>query len=124
MNVEKILHKDQLLAMIIYSGDIAEGVHFCTSDDNALQVGKHLRREGEVIKPHKHLPVEFAQMTGNMQEVLLVEEGEFKINFRGIMPEAVKVVKGSCLLVEDVDNNIIKIKQYPVTVTEPFTVFG
>ena len=80
MNVEKIICKNQVFAIIFYNRPITPGVHFFTDDESLLQVGKQRRRKGELIKPHKHMPVK-VKRTETLQEVLYIEKGKVKITF-------------------------------------------
>lgn len=80
MRVENIYHEHQLLAIVFYHQDILPGVHFYTPDSISLQVGNQLRKKGEMIKPHRHIPVQ-VDKKDNLQEVLYIESGKMKVNF-------------------------------------------
>lgn len=80
MKVEKIIYNGQVFATIFYNRPIEPGVHFFTGDQNSLQIGKQRRKKGELIKPHKHMPVK-VKRTETLQEVLYIEKGKVKITF-------------------------------------------
>ena len=80
MEIEKVMEKDSVLAIIIYSHAVTEGIRFFTPDHYSLQVGKHNHPKGKIINPHRHMPVKIAR-TGSLQETLYIEEGKVKIIF-------------------------------------------
>jgi len=80
MKIDNIVYNDEVIAMIIYTGEIEPGVHFYSENGNSLQVGKQLRMKGERIKPHKHIPVK-VKREETLQEVLYIEKGQVKIIF-------------------------------------------
>jgi hypothetical protein len=80
MHTEQIIHEQQLWAIILRGGAVDPGVHFVTSSDNALQVGKQWRCKGTRIAPHAHCAVEKTQ-NSFLQEVLYIERGRLKIIF-------------------------------------------
>jgi len=55
-------------------------VHFYVENEHSLQVGKQRRVKGEVIKPHRHIPVKVTREE-TLQEVLYIEKGKVKITF-------------------------------------------
>ncbi len=80
MKVERVLHQDRCLAIIIRASAVESGIHFVTPDANALQVAKQLRSKGVVIKPHAHCAVKTVR-EDFLQEVLYIEKGKVKVNF-------------------------------------------
>ncbi len=80
MKVEDVTHNNVVIAKIFYHQPIEPGVHFYVENEWSLQVGKQRRENGEVIKPHKHIPVK-VQREETLQEVLYVEKGKVKITF-------------------------------------------
>ena len=80
MKVQKITFQKQLLALVICQEKLKRGICFYTENESALQVGKHARSKGEVIKAHRHVPVRVAK-DEHLQEVLYVEKGKMKVNF-------------------------------------------
>ncbi len=69
-----------ILAEIIYKKKLENGVHFYTSADSLIQIGKLVHPQGHKIKAHKHGPVKI-QTTEPLQEVLYIEEGKVKVIF-------------------------------------------
>lgn len=80
MKEDKIIHNGRLLAIVFFNSSVEEGIHFFTSDSNALQVGQHFYPSGKIIQPHKHVPVK-VEYHQSLQEVLYIEEGKVKIDF-------------------------------------------
>ena len=80
MKKEDISYNQQILATIIYKDDIGHGIHFYTPDSNSLQVGCHYHAQGEIIRPHKHIPVKIIR-NEPLQEVLYIESGKLEISF-------------------------------------------
>jgi hypothetical protein len=81
MTTENIVQDGQLWAMILRGGRVDPGVHFCTTDDNALQVGKQWRVKGTAIGAHAHHPVGVKNRESFLQEVLYIEQGKLKVIF-------------------------------------------
>ncbi len=80
MKIEQVVHNQSLFALIVYRGQMEQGVQFFTPDDSSLQVGKHNHPKGRIINPHKHVPVKI-ERTGSLQETLYIENGKVKITF-------------------------------------------
>ena len=80
MKKENIVHNDEVVATVIYAEEIEPGVYFYGENSNSLQVGKQLRKKGETIKPHRHLPVKI-QREETLQEALYIERGKVKVIF-------------------------------------------
>ncbi len=93
MQTEEVLHHEELLALVIRSGDLSEGVKFYTEDDNPLQVGHHKYSSGKKIRAHKHCPVKIERYE-SMQEVLFIKKGSLRVTFYS---EDAKKVKESML---------------------------
>ena len=55
--IEKICHKDNLLAIIVSHKYGEPGIHFFTPDDLFQQLAYMLDPEGKVIAPHVHNPL-------------------------------------------------------------------
>ncbi len=77
--VERIKHKDQLLAIIVSAGFSKPGVHFFTEDHLSQQLAYMRHKEGKVINPHIHNPV--PRNVKYTQEVLFIRRGILKVNF-------------------------------------------
>ena len=80
MTTEQIKYKSKILALIIYRGEMPQGLKFFTPDDYSLQMGKHYHSKGTTIKAHKHCAVKIKRHEP-LQEVLFIEEGKVKIDF-------------------------------------------
>ena len=78
-NIEKILYKDQLLAIIIKSSYRNEGISFFTPNDFSQQLGYMNRPKGYEIEPHRHNIVE--RKVFLTQEVLFIKSGKVQVDF-------------------------------------------
>lgn len=80
--MERITHNDNLLAIIVRKNFDKDGVSFITPNDFSLQLGYMKHPEGYEIKPHMHHPV-YRETIGT-QEVLIIQEGELRIDFYSV----------------------------------------
>ena len=78
--IEKINNGQECLAIIIRKDFGSYGSHFATSLENPLQIGVIERGVGDVISPHKHLPVKVDHY-GIRQEFLHVMMGKVCVKF-------------------------------------------
>jgi hypothetical protein len=77
--IEKIIHRDIVLAMILRSNFHAEGIHFFTPNDFSQQLAYMNRPKGYIIAPHVHNPVDrTVQFT---KEVLFIKSGIVRVDF-------------------------------------------
>lgn len=77
--VEKILHQEEMLAIII-SGRFREpGIHFFTPNDLSQQLAFMKHPKGKVIVPHVHQPV--AREVIYTQETLVIKKGKLRVDF-------------------------------------------
>jgi hypothetical protein len=77
--IEKIIHRDIVLAMILRSNFNAEGIHFFTPNDYSQQLAYMNRPKGYIIAPHVHNPVDrTVQFT---KEVLFIKSGLVRVDF-------------------------------------------
>lgn len=77
--IEKVIWKQQLLALIVRRDFEREGVHFFTPDDFSQQLAYMKRSKDYVIDPHVHNPVlRHVELT---QEVLLIKSGKVRVDF-------------------------------------------
>lgn len=79
MVIERIIDRDELLAIIVRKEYSDPGVHFFTPDEFSQQLGYMQHRAGKRIQPHIHLPVQ-RQLTFT-QEVLFVRKGRLRVDF-------------------------------------------
>ena len=77
--VEKIIHDDILLAVLIRTNYVKEGIEFFTPGDFSQQLGYMNRPEGYVIPPHVHNHVE--RKVTLTQEVLFIKSGKVRVDF-------------------------------------------
>jgi len=80
MKIEHIQYDGDTIAIIFNNRPIDPGVHFYVENKRSLQVGKQRRIKGEIIKPHKHIPVR-VERKETLQEVLYIEKGKVKVTF-------------------------------------------
>lgn len=77
--VERILDKDQLIAVIIRTDFSKEGIEFFTPDNFSQQLGYMNRPKGHIIEPHRHNLV--SREVVQTQEVLFVKSGKVRVDF-------------------------------------------
>jgi mannose-6-phosphate isomerase-like protein (cupin superfamily) len=77
--VESILHKGEVLALILRAGYRAQGIHFFTPDHFSQQLAYMNRPQGYVIPPHVHNPV--VREVHFTKEVLLLRSGRLRADF-------------------------------------------
>jgi mannose-6-phosphate isomerase-like protein (cupin superfamily) len=79
MMIEKIIHDNRLLAIIVSSGFQEEGIHFFTPDDFSQQLAYIQHPAGKGIAPHTHNPVR--REVHYTQEVLFIRKGKLRVDF-------------------------------------------
>jgi len=77
--IEKIMHNDSQLALILRANFCAEGIQFFTPDEFSQQLGYMNRPKGYVIPPHVHNPV--AREVQFTKEVLIIRSGKVRADF-------------------------------------------
>jgi len=77
--LERIVNKEELLAIIIYNNYSCAGAEFLTPDSAPLQVGVMCHPKGYEIIPHIHVPCE--RTVQNTQEVLFIRKGKLRVDF-------------------------------------------
>lgn len=77
--VEKILHNDVLLGIIVSHRFNSDGVHFISPDDLSQQLAYMKHPAGKEILPHVHNPV--LREVRYTQEVLFVRKGKLRVDF-------------------------------------------
>ena len=78
-NPEKVIYKNQILAIIIYSSFSKDGISFFTEDDYSQQLGYMNRKSGYIIPPHRHNVVK--REIRLTQEVLFIKSGKLRVDF-------------------------------------------
>ncbi|NJB69186.1 mannose-6-phosphate isomerase-like protein (cupin superfamily) [Desulfobaculum xiamenense] len=77
--VERVMHANRILAIIVRAGHEAEGIEFFTPDSFSQQLAAMRRPAGHVIEPHVHNPV--PREVHLTQEVLFVKRGRMRVDF-------------------------------------------
>lgn len=77
--IDRILHGNRLLALILRAGYRAKGIQFFTPDEFSQQLGYMNRSKGYVIPPHVHNPV--AREVQYTKEVLFIKSGKVRVDF-------------------------------------------
>lgn len=88
MLIDKIIHKGEILSIIIHAGYLNPGVHFFTPDEFSQQLGYMNHPAGTRIQPHVHLPV--PRKLTYTQEVLFIKKGKLRVDFYGSDQEYVE----------------------------------
>jgi hypothetical protein len=122
MQVERITHGSKVLAIILRSDYSKDGVSFVSPEDYPLQLGVHVRRQGEEVKPHLHKPFSNPERTAS-QEVFHVVYGEVRVELydEGEKVEECVLKDGDTILLASgghgvkflKDTKIIEVKQGP-----------
>lgn len=77
--IERILYREQLLAIIIRNDFRADGIEFFTPDNFSQQLAYMCRPAGYVIAPHVHNPV--PRQVSFTKEVIFVKSGKVRVDF-------------------------------------------
>lgn len=122
MEVEKIIHDDKILAIIIGNDFKQDGIAFFTDNNFSQQLGYMNRPEGYVIQPHRHNLVSREVML--TQETLFIKSGKVRVDFYNdeqVYLESRVVSKGDVVLLATGGHGfqmleaseIIEVKQGP-----------
>jgi len=77
--IDRVVHENKLLAIIIRSDFRKEGIEFFTPNDFSQQLAYMNRPAGYKIQPHIHNKVQ--REVFYTQEVLFIKKGKVKIDF-------------------------------------------
>lgn len=77
--IEKIIHNNQIYAIIIRSNYSKDGVEFFTPDDFSQQLAFMKHPKGKVIQPHLHNVV--TREVHYTKEVLIIRKGTLNVDF-------------------------------------------
>ena len=77
--VENIFNGEKLLAIVLRTEFMREGIEFFTPDDFSQQLGYMKRDEGYEIPPHVHNPVK--RSVEFTKEVLFIKSGKVRVDF-------------------------------------------
>jgi len=120
--VEKIVDKGKIIAIILKNNPRAKGTNFYTPDEFSQQLGLLVHEKGKVVKPHRHKLVK--REIVQTQEVLILQEGKMKIDLYNDSFQKIKTViltSGDIILLASgghgievlEDSRIIEVKQGP-----------
>lgn len=76
--LQKIIHNDKLLAIIIKNNYKSKGIEFFTPDDFSQQLGYMNREKGTIIPPHTHNKIE--RTVHYTHEVLIMKKGKVRLD--------------------------------------------
>lgn len=79
MHIERIAHDSKILAIVLRNEYAKEGVNFLSPVEYSLQMGVHVRKKGEDVKPHIHKPLHNVGEIPS-QEVFHVIYGEVQVD--------------------------------------------
>lgn len=130
--IDRILHEDKELALIIRRNYRNDGIEFFTPSNYSQQIGYMNRPAGYVIAPHVHNPV--TREVHYTKEVLLIRSGRLRVDFYS---EAQQYLESTILEAGDVillsygghgfemlePTEIIEVKQGPYAGDEDKTRF-
>jgi mannose-6-phosphate isomerase-like protein (cupin superfamily) len=77
--IEKIEYKSELLAIILRTEYLSQGINFFTPDEFSQQLGYMNRDTGYSIPPHVHNPV--LREVSFTNEVLFIKSGRVRVDF-------------------------------------------
>jgi mannose-6-phosphate isomerase-like protein (cupin superfamily) len=76
---EQVIHKSELLAIIVRNDFAGDGVHFFTPDEFSQQLAYMRHPRGKLIEPHMHNVV--PRNITYTQEVLIIKRGKLRVDF-------------------------------------------
>jgi mannose-6-phosphate isomerase-like protein (cupin superfamily) len=130
--VEKIVHDDELIAIIIQADYRKDGIEFFTADNFSQQLAYMNRPAGYKIAPHVHNKIR--REVFYTQEVLFVKSGKVQIDFyddnRNYLESRI-LYQGDVILLANgghgfvmlEESEIIEVKQGPYAGDGDKTVF-
>jgi mannose-6-phosphate isomerase-like protein (cupin superfamily) len=77
--IERIIHAEVELAVVLRRAYRRDGIEFFTADSSTLQLGYMCRPKDYVVAPHIHQPV--ARVVHYTEEVLFVRSGMVRVDF-------------------------------------------
>ncbi len=77
--IEKIIHNNKLLSVIIRANYKSDGIEFFTPDDFSQQLAYMHRKKNYVIPPHVHNAVQ--RDVHFTQEVLVIKSGKVRVDY-------------------------------------------
>jgi len=120
--IERIVHNNISLAIIIRNDFKKEGIEFFTNDNDSQQLGYMNRPKDYEILPHRHNIVQ--REVHLTQEVLFIKSGKVRVDFydnQQTYLESRTLLKGDVILLADgghgfymiEPSEIIEVKQGP-----------
>ena len=120
---ETIIHKQQILALVLHGSFSKPGIHFLTPDTFSQQLGYMKRPAGHIIAPHDHNPV--PRVIEWTQEVLFIRSGKVRLDLYA--PESREYLESRMLETGDIvllahgghgltmleESEIVEVKQGP-----------
>lgn len=80
--IERIIHEEKELAIIIRNDHHEPGIHFLTEDDYSQQLAYMSHPSGHIIEPHFHNLV--SRTIRYTQEVLVIKKGKLRVDFYNV----------------------------------------
>lgn len=128
--IKKIIHKNQLLALIIPKDFSETGIHFFTPNHFSQQLAYMKRSKDYIIAPHVHNKV--SREVKYTNEVLFIRSGRIQIDFYGdnknylescvlSAGDVILLAHGGHGLTMLEESEIIEVKQGPYAGTEDKT---
>lgn len=77
--LEKIIHQEELLAIIVRNDFVGSGIHFFTPNEFSQQLAYMRHPAGKLIDPHVHNVV--PRNITYTQEVLIIKRGRLRVDF-------------------------------------------
>ena len=120
-SVENILKDGKILAIIVRGGFYKLGCTFVSPNEFPFQLGIHVRKAKEHIKPHRHIPFKKLEDIP-VQEYLYIESGSVEVGFYDNNKKfGTTVLKGRDMVLFNCahevtfleDTKLIEIKQGP-----------
>ena len=74
--MKRIVHREQVLAIILPASYRPEGIEFVTEPESTMQLAAMRHKAGHLIKPHAHNPV--SRNILYTQEALIVRSGKVR----------------------------------------------
>lgn len=77
--LEHIKHQEKLLAIIVRTDFVSDGIHFFTPNELSQQLAYMRHPTGKIIEPHMHNVV--PRNITYTQEVLIIKRGKLRVDF-------------------------------------------
>jgi hypothetical protein len=121
LKVENIEKDGRILAIVLRSSKPDSVVEFITPAEFSLQLGVHIRKEGDYVKAHEHTEFDNPKKS-SVQDILIVKKGKISVGlyyqdrlFRDVIlsqEDAIIISTGHNVKFLE-DTEMIEIKQGP-----------